>query len=372
MTSVFELWGQAEVTEMVRRAVDNILGDQERIAQRFMPLEPTELEKIAKGQIKLRAVGRGRGIIADDATPPVYRPEMRFDEQAYSLMRLTEMTPIEESLRRKLRMNGNDSESTSIRDRAGADIITRVRAIAVRQENLSDYLTMQAILNGQLQVKVANPPGQAQMTDFIIDYEYPTGAITQAPTSFDNLASAKPVDVLRAMQLQIKATSGKYGTDFHLSGEVMNYILQAADTIGRFQWGGAVGQPPQVTEEMLKKLLYEPDKVTFNITDEGWFDDPAGYGSGEFDYLDLDKTRWLPKDTVLCFAPSPDGDPFAQMYDGMVAVQTGWNTLDYRGPGAQTYEQLIQGNLTMHYRWEARRMPMIHHPERICVNKVVF
>lgn len=384
----FDLWDQATITEFVRLATDRILGDQERIAGQFAPIEPTQLEKIAKGRIKLKAVGRGRGVVADDATPPIYRPEIRFEEQAYSLMRLTEMTPIEESLRRQLSVNGTDQYSVSQRDRAGVDIITRVRAIAVRQENLSDYLVMQSVLNGSLAVKVANPPGQSAMDEFLIDYEYPTGAITQAPTSFDNLATAKPVDVLRAMQQQVKNASGKYGTQFWMSSEVMNYILQAADTIARFQFTTTQTASRQVTEEMLKTLLFRssgPDivapestaypvgEVTFNVTDSGWFDETAGYGLQPLTgFMDQDKTRWIPKDTVICMAPSPGGDPFAQMYDGMVPVQTNWDQLEYRGPGAQTYQQLLQGNLTMHYRWEARRMPMIHHPERICVNKVVF
>lgn len=380
----FDLWDQATITEFVREATDTILAGQERIAGQFLPINPTQLEKIGQGKIKLKAVGKGRGVVADDATPPIFRPEMRFEEKAYSLMRLTEMTPIEESLRRQLMMNGTDAETVSLRDRAGADIITRVRAIAVRQENLSDYLVMQAILNGQLEVTVANPAGQSAMNRFVIDYEYPTGAITQAPVSFDVLASAKPVDVLRAMQQQTKNTSGKYANRFTMSSEVANYILQADDTIARFNFQATSNFVPQVTLGMLRSLLYAPESntvvapedmaqlpaVDFNITDAGWFDEMAGYGSGVDGYLDTDKTRWVPKDTIV--AEVTAGEPLGYMYDGMVPVQTGWNTLDYRGPGAQTYEQLLQGNLTMHYRWEARRMPMILHPERLCVAKVVF
>lgn len=368
----FDLWDQATVTDWVRRSTDAILAGQERVAGQFAPIRQTRLEKIARGQIKLKAVGRGRGVVADDATPPIYRPELRFEEEAWSLMRLTEMTPIEESLRRKLQINGTDDESRSVRDRAGADIITRVRAIAVRQENLSDYLVMQAVLNGQLEVTVANPAAQDAMNRFVIDYEYPTGAITQAPTSFAVLGSAKPVDVLRAMQQQVKNTSGRFGVNFTLSSEVMQYILQADDTIARFNFQQAANFAPQVTEAMLKTLLNDPSNVTFNITDAGWFDEMAGFGTGVDGFMDADKTRWVPKDVVICEAPSPAEDPFAVMYDGLVPVQTGWNTLEYRGPGPQAYEQLLQGNLTMHYRWEARRMPMVLHPERICVAKVVF
>jgi hypothetical protein len=144
----FDLWDQATITSMVRESTDLLLANQERVAPQFATLEPTRLRKIAKGRIKLKAVGKGRGVLADDATPPVYRPELRFTEEAFTLMRLGEMTPVEESLRAQLELNGTDPESVAQRDRAGADIITRVRAIAHRQENLSDWLVMQAVLNG--------------------------------------------------------------------------------------------------------------------------------------------------------------------------------------------------------------------------------
>lgn len=368
----FDLWDQATITQFVREATDQVLGLNERVAGRFAPLTPTNLEKIARGQVKLRAIGKGRGIVADDATPPIFRPKIRYTQEAFSLFRLTEMTPIEESLRRQLQMNGTDPESVALRDRAGVDIITRVRSIAVRQENLSDYYVMKAVLEGQLTVQAANPAGQDAMDALVIDYEYPTGHLTQAPTTFDNLASAHPVDVLRAVQVQLRTATGSYGTQFKMSSELMTLILTADDTIARFNFQQAANFHPQVTEEMLKTLLWDPQNVSFELIDDGWFDETAGYGSGLHGYLDQDKTRWIPKDTFVCQVPSPASDPFASMYDGMVAVQTGWDSLDYRGPGAQTYQQLLQGNLTVHYRWEARRFPMIHHPERIVVTKAVF
>jgi hypothetical protein len=368
----WDLWDSTTITQFVREAVDAVLGNSERIAQRFAPLTPTTMETIARGNVKLRAIGKGRGIVADDATPPIFRPKLRFTEEAFNLMRLTEMTPIEESLRRKLQLNGTDPESVAQRDKAGADIITRVRAIAVRQENLSDYLVMKAVLEGQLTVQVANPAGQTAMDQVVIDYEYPTGNLTQAPTSFDSLSTAHPVDVMKAMQVQLRTTSGKYGTRFTMSTEVMNYILTADDTISRFNFQAAANFHPQVTEDLLKSLMWDPQNVEFNIVDDGWYDESAGYGSGLHGFLDQDKTRWIPKDTLVCEVPSPATDPLASMYDGMVPVQTNWDAMDYRGPGAQTYQQLLQGNLTVYYRWEARRFPMIHHPERIAVAKVVF
>lgn len=388
----FDLWDQATITSMVRESTDLLLTNQDRVAPQFAQLEPTRLRKIAKGRIKLKAVGKGRGVLADDATPPIYRPELRFTEEAFTMMRLGEMTTVEESLRALLELNGTDPESISQRDRAGADIITRVRAVAVRQETLSDWLVMQAVLNGELAVKVANPAGQDEMTEFAIDYEYPAGAITKAPTSFDQ-SGAKPVDVLKAAQQQIKNTSGRYGTEFTLSTELLNTILTHPDTVARFNFQVIQNFNPQVTTEMLNTLLWDRDNIRWNITDAGWFDEAAGFGSSQFGYLDADKTRWVPKEKFIVRAPgnavssagastqsggqlpadgTPDPDPFMSMYDGMVPVPVAWNNYEYRGPGAQTYQTMSDGNFTTFFRWEARRMPMIHHPERICVVEAIY
>jgi hypothetical protein len=80
----FDLWDQATITSMVRESTDLLLANQERVAPQFAQLEQTRLRKIAKGRIKLKAVGKGRGVLADDATPPVYRPELRFTEEAFT------------------------------------------------------------------------------------------------------------------------------------------------------------------------------------------------------------------------------------------------------------------------------------------------
>jgi hypothetical protein len=389
----FDLMDQATITSIVREATDLILNNSDRVAPQFAQNTPTELMKIAKARVKLKAVGKARGVLAEDATPPIYRPEMRVTEEAFSMFIMGEQTPVEPSLRRQLELNGTDAESISLRDRAGVDIVTRVRAIAVRNENLTDWMTMQAVLNGQLEVKVANPPGQTAMDSYYIDYEYPTGAITQAPTSFDNTGSGKPVDVLRAAQQQVKNTSGRYGTKFTMSSELMNLILTHPDTVARISFTTTVTEYRQVTQELLKNLLWDPDNVEFNVTDAGWFDETAGYGSSPQGYLDSDKTRWVPKDTFICQAtgrsatssagqglrgapqPAPDGtpdpDPFMSLYDGKVFVPTSWNDGEFRGPGPQTYK-LMAKNGTIFYHWMAARFPMIHHPERICVVKAVF
>lgn len=363
----FDLWDQAQITELTRRAVDRVLGDQQRIAAQFAPVTPTQLEKIARGRVKLRAVGKARGAIADDATPPIYRPEMRFTEEAWSLLRLAEMTPVEESLRRQLENNGTDADSVARRDRAGADIITRARALQIRQENQSDYYVMQAIINGVLPVKLANPPAGTDMDQYVIDYEFPAGNLVTESTLWSDLVNADPIAKMRAYQTQLRAASGDWGVEFWMSSEVMNYIRQNQKVKNAFNWNAPTNAPFQPTDEMIKQLLYQPDQVSFHIHDEGWYDESAGYNIDN----DLDKTRWIPKDRVIVRTGSTfRGEAVAEMFDGMVPVQTDWNSYEYRGPGAQSYVQLIQGNLTLMWRQECRRMPMIHHPECILSAKV--
>jgi hypothetical protein len=209
---------------------------------------------------------------------------------------------------------------------------------------------------------------------------------------------AKPVDVLRAAQQQVKNTSGRYGTEFTMSSELLNYILLAPDTVARFNFQATANFAPQVTTEMLKQLLWEPDNVDVEHhrrrlvrRDRGLRVEPARLHGP-------DKTRWVPKDTFIVQARVPTSvrrrdkhhrrdrrsrrrtRPRARpIPTRSCRCTTGWSRspspgtrCEYRGPGAQTYQTMSDGNFTVFYRYEARRMPMIHHPERICVTKAVF
>lgn len=365
----FDLWDQVAITEVTRRAVDRVLGDAERVANQFAPVTPTRLEKIGRARVKLRALGKARGAIADDAIPPIYRPEMRFVEEGYSLFRLGEMTPVEESLKRALENNGTDADSQGRRDRAGVDIITRARALQIRQENLSDYYVMRAIQDGSIVVKLANPPEGDTMTEFAIDYEYPTGNMVTTATSFVDLVNGKPITQMRAWQTQLRRASGQWGVDFTMGSEVWQLILNSQEVRDAFTWNAPASTTRIPTENMIKQLLFEPDKVTINITDAGWYDEAAGYNVEN----DLDKSRWIDKERIIVKTTSGNdyrGEPIAEMFDGMVPVQTSWNGYEYRGPGAQSYVQLIQANLTLMWRQECRRLPMIHHPECILTAQV--
>lgn len=361
----FDLWDQVTITDITRAAVDRVLGQQERVANQFAPITPTRLEKIGRARVKLRALGKARGAIADDATPPIYRPEMRFVEEGFSLLRLGEMTPVEESLRRKLELNGTDSQSQEERDRAGVDIITRARALQIRQENLSDYYVMRAVQDGVLQVAVANPPNASTMTAFYIDYEFPaTNRVTLA-TPLTDLVNGKPITAMRAIQAAVRKNSGEWGVEFWFSSELWQLILQSQEVLNSFTWNAPANGTRIATEDMIKQLLYEPSRVQFNITDAGWYEEAAEYNIEN----DLDKSRWLDKEKIIVTTGGSTfrGEPIAEMYDGMVPVQTGWNSYDYRGPGPQSYVQLIGANLTLMWRQEARRLPMIHHPECLAV-----
>lgn len=367
----FDLWDQAAITEITRRAVDRVLDSQTRVASQFLPVTPTRSDKISKIRVKLRALGKAPGVIADDATPPIYRPEIRFLEEAYTLLRFSEMTPIEESLRRQLEMTGTDPESISRRDRAGADIITRARALQLRQETLSDYLVMQAVTTGAITVKVANPPKSgplASMNELAIDYEFPAGNLMQAGTTFADTVNSAPITVLRAIQNQTRTTCGEYAHHFWMSSELEQMIINSAQVLSYFTWSTAGTTAHIATLDMIKRLLYDPDQVVFHVTDAGWWDETAGYDT----QIEPTRTRWIPKDRILAHTDSLEGDPLGRMLDGMVPVQTTWNDYTYQGPGPQSYVQLIPGNLTLMWRQESRRIPMIDYPERIVSAKVVF
>lgn len=366
-TDVFNLRDQAQMTELTNRAVQRILGpDRERIASQFAPLKGTQADKIGREQVKIKAVGRGR-MIADDATPPIWRPKLKFVEEAWELIRLSEMTPVEESLRRQLELNGTDAESKERRQRAGAQIISRVAGLAVREENQSDYMVMEAITTGELAIDLANPPEGDVSQEYVIDYEFPSGHLAIVGTSWADLTNGVPITNMRTYQEKLKAATGDYGTEFWMSSKAWQYVLASKQV--RDSLTANVGPQYISTEQHVKNLLYEPERVTFRLTDEGWYDEDAGYDV----YLDATKTRWLPENRMLVLSrKTGDADPIATMYDGMVPVQTSWDEYEYRGPGGQTYRQLIQGNLTIMIRREARRIPMIHHPENIISAQVIL
>jgi hypothetical protein len=367
---IFNIWDQAAMTVMTQAAVERVLGSgRERIASNFLPITPTEIDKIAKERLKIRAVGKGR-IIADDATPPIYRPKTKLVEEMYELFRISEMTPVEESLRRQLELNGTDQESVNRRRRAGVDIVTRFRSIQVRNENESDYLSMYAILNGQLPIDVANSPDSDTDDQFVLDYEYPATHLAVVSTSFANIAASAPITYMRAWQQLIRQDSGEWGTEFWFSSEVWQYIIDSTQVRNSLTFNQPITGTYIPSEDNIKSLLYQPDQVEFHIEDSGWYEETAGYKTE----LDVDKTRWIPKDRMIVKVKGNQhkGEPIAQMYDGMVPVQTDWDAYQYRGPGPQSYVQLIPGNLTLMGRNEMRRLPMINHPECIVSAQVVL
>lgn len=365
--TVFNIWDQAANTLLVQNAVELILGNgRERIASQFAPIEPTQVDKISLEKFRIKAVGKGR-IIADDATPPIYRPKTKIIQEEFELLRLAEMTPIEESLRRQLQLNGTDFESQQRRNRAGADIVTRARALQVRNENMSDWLVMQSIITGECPIEIANPPGTDEDTEYVLDFEFPASHLPVVSTTFSDLTNALPIDYLRAWQERLRAATGSWGIHFWMSSEVMDYILRSKQV--RDSMTPNVGPQYIATEEHVKALLHEPDRVEFHVTDAGWFEESSGYDP----YPDDAKTRWIPKDRIITTTENPhNGQPIAQMYDGMVPVQISWNDYEYRGPGAQSYVQLLQGNLTLQWRQESRRVPIVHQPECIISAKVVL
>lgn len=366
---IFDLFDQATNTELVQRSVTEALNQQEpqRIARQLSTLVPTRRDKIKKRRMYVRAVGKGR-FVAPDATPPIFRPKIRITEEEVELARLAEMSPVEESLLRQLQIDGSDEESQELRLRAGADILTRARALQLRNENQSDWMVMQALTNGVLPVEMADEPGQK----YEVDYDFPPTHISTVTTPWSTSATATTVEDLRAAQLLLADDAGDIGIHFWMTSQIWRYLRNSKQVKDYLT---PTNRPLYIAqEEDIKALLEDPERVTFHITDAGWLDEDAA-GTGYPKYHDFgrgDFSKWLPEDRVIVTTDDPyNGERLIENFDGLVPVMADWNRMEYR-PGMQS-EVLVDGKPKVHW-WlqESRRMVRVNRPENIISMKVLF
>lgn len=359
--TVFNLYDDAQNTVVVNLAVQLVLQNQQRIASSFAPVQDTTAERIKRSELRIKALGMAP-IVDEDATPPIYRPRLRISESFVELININEQTPVEPSLLRKLTMNGSDAESVAERQRAGGDILLRAQALAIRNENRSDWLVMQAILTGKLSAELADIPGQ-----FVeVEYDYlPTHLpVLAGADRWNQPLTAMPVDDLVGDQQLLADDSGEQGINIWLNSNTWRFMRdtkQAHDlTIG------PLGQPTVPTREALTKFLNEPDRVQWHVADEGWFPESAG-----FDVIGAQKrTRWIPDGYYIMTTAIPfQGENLATMWNGPVPKQLDWDKIGFiQGPASQIY---VDGQPKVTYWQQAsRRLPDIHHPEAIIVRKV--
>lgn len=345
--SIFDLWDQARNTAVINRSVQTVMEQQPRPAAQLAPVIPVTDDKIKLERMEVRAFGKAR-FKAFGATPPIFVPRIRYTEEEIELIQIAEMSPVDERLLRKL-----ESTDDKIKSRAGADILLRGRALQIRNERQSDWMVLTAFLTGQLPVQFEDEPGQG----FVIDYGFDPSHLATVTTPWSDLVDGTPIDDMRAWQNLLADSAGDYGIHFWMNSTTWDYVIygaQAREILTGTDRGQLI---PTVAD--IKARMYEPERVTFHITDAGYREESAGYGRTRTTH-----TKWFADNQVLVTTDDPfEGERLAEMFDGLVAVQTDWNKVDLR-QGPQSEVQ-VDRSKTHYWIQTSTRMPRINRPECI-------
>lgn len=352
--SIFNIWDQARNTAAIQQSTVGILSDLPRPVPQLSTLRTIQDDKIRRQGMEIRAFGKAR-FKAFGATPPIFVPKVRYTETEIELVQVHEMSPIDERLLRKL--ESNDDE---IKQRAGADILLRGRALQLRNENQSDWMVMTAILTGQLPIAFEDEGEQG----FIIDYGYDPTHLTTVTVPWSTLATATSIDDMRATQVKLADDAGEYGIHFWMNSKTWDHVIYGAQA-REILTGTDRGQLIATVED-IKARMYEPERVQFHITDAGWLDEGAAYNRGRQFH-----TKWFPDDTVLATTSDPfSGEPLVEHFDGLVAVPTSEFAPPQLRQGAQSWTKLDTDALTTYWHQACTRMPRVNRPECIVVMDV--
>jgi hypothetical protein len=347
--SVFNIWDQARLTAFTRRSAQGILEAEPRPAPQLSTFVPIQDDKIRLGTMEIRAFGKGR-FKAFGATPPIFVPRVRYTESEIELVQIHEMRPVDERLLRKLRL-GDDLT----RERAGADIALGQQALAIRNERQSDWMVMTALLTGQLPIQFQDEASQG----FVVDYGFKANHIVTVTTPWSNLASATPIDDIRAWQQRLADDAGDYGIHIWMNSTTWSYVLFGAQA--RAILTGTDRGQLIATEDDIKARLWAGDRVQFHVTDAGYLTEGAGYDKGRGAH-----TKWFADNQVLITTQDPfNGQPIVEQFDGMVAVPVSEFQEPALRQGAQSWIKLDTNELTTYYHQASTRMPRVNLPDNV-------
>lgn len=347
--SVFNIWDQAHRTAIVRMAVQTALEAGNRPARELSTLVSTTEDKIKLERLEVKAFGKGK-FKAIGASSPIYVPKIRYTETEIELAQLSEQSPIDERLLRRL-----ESKDEDIVARAGADINLRAQALQIRNENLSDWMVMTAITTGQLPISFSDEKEQG----FVIDYGYASSHKLKSSTPWTTRGSSTPVADLIAMQELLANDAGQYGKHIWMTTLAYRNLILSTEAAALLTGYGR-GQKLPVAAD-IQARMFEGDSITWHITDAGYREESAGYARGR-----TSLTKWIPENMVIMTTDDPfEGETLVEQFDGMVLVRTGFETADLR-QGAQTQTKMDDSDTTIQVQ-TSTRMPRINRPECIAV-----
>jgi hypothetical protein len=349
---LFDIFNQAHFQRLVRVKLRTRLEEVAPIVRTLVTVVPTTEDKIRVERAEIKAFGYAKPK-AFGATPPIYVPRVRYSETEVELLPIHEMSPVDERLLRKL-----ESRDPLIVERAGADAVLRATALQMRNEMGWDVLTMNSILTGQLNVLFADDPDQG----FNIDYGYDPTHFVSVPVSWGLPATAKPIDNMRAVQLQLANAVGEYGVHFWMNSNTEQNIVNSAQAKELLTGSERAQYIPERAD--ITRRMYEPDRVKFHVSDSGYRGETYARG------IDA-HTKFIPDNYVIVTTDDPfEGEPLVEVFDGMVAVPVS----EFRKPelrqGEQSWVKLDTDSLTTYYHHSSTRIPRINRPDCIVIMRV--
>jgi Phage major capsid protein E len=354
---VFDLWDQAQLTDVITRPAegrsDLVTEDNAFYGETIAPFK-TFAGDVAKIRVReTKPFGKGQ-FRAPDATPPLFKPAVTWQETLVELVLQDEMERINETDWKKL--NSSDED---IRRSQGLELVERGRILETRNRRLAEWMRWQAF---QGVLVVTYPTGDKVQ----IDYGLPAGHKPTAGTLWTDLTNSDPVSDLQAWAQLIADDSGFYGVNAHMTSKTFNYMTlntKIRNQINFYSPSAPTIQRPREQDIMAILSSYTGD---FNIVryNNGFRDVGAsGYGAGGL-------TKYLPDGFVLLTTNyTLDGHNIADVLDGQVTVSSNWNEVQIR-QGFQTEVMLDHMSKTHFFRAASARIPRILIPEAIVWAKV--
>lgn len=347
--SLFDIWNQAHYQRLVTVALQTKLEAASPVVRSLYTTVSTTEDKIRMERAEIKAFGYAKPK-AFGATPPIFVPKLRYSELEVELLPIHEMSPIDERTMRKLL-----SKDADIKKRAGADQVLRAQALATRNELGWDVLTMNAILTGQLTALFEDENGAG----LVIDYQYDPTHFVSVAAPWNALTTSKPIDAMRAVQLQLSNDTGDYGIHFWMSSNTARGIFESTQAKELLTGSERAQYIPERAD--IVKRMYEPERVQFHITD-------SGYRGETYDRGLNAHTKFIPDGKVIVTTEDPfEGEPLIEVFDGLTGVPVSeFQPPDFRA-GQQNWILLDTKSLTTYYHNASTRIPRINKPECIVI-----
>src|ERR1700757_3477238 len=355
--NVFDVFQQATFTDLVRRRLQTMFESIPAIGPTIAPTYPVHDRTIEREIAEVAAFGVAQ-FRAPDATPAIYTPSIRYTQEVVSLLLIDEMQRIAEDLHLKL-----TSPTPNVRVRAGVDLVTASAILQLRNENRTEWMRWQAFLGNNIVVQYPQTGQQITVT-----YNYYAGHKPTVSIPWTDRANATPIDDMIAWQTQIADDLGYYGCNFHMNSVTWKALQRCNQPRGYLtQTDRNVFLP---TKSDICSLLLGGDSDShlttqdnrvgqaprIIVSDAGYRDTTAGYSRG----LSA-MTKYIPDYTVLLTGPYVfEGEPIADVADGMVAIRQDFNRLGWL-QGMQS--EILLDHYTHYFRQASARFVRLRRPE---------